>query len=253
MNAMATTAAVITTDRRAGFVTRLAAVVVDAIIISAALRGTVALLVLAREAFRRFAPPVNLATLVIVCAPAVVALYNIVCWWLWGRTPGKWLLGLRVVALGGGNALDGGSCYHDYLDPPLTTSPSYPIENGPYANLEPFVPNDDCGDMESGTEVAKTLAAPGVPLRIECTDTNEDGSVDVSVCVSWRGGTSGGQATCSDLSDALPTSSQRCGCTRLELMPEPDAVVSLACGAALLVALAARRAKRQVQGVFRLP
>lgn len=152
------------------------------------------------------------------------------------------------VGLDGGNALDGGSCYHDYLDPPLTTSPSYPIENGPYANLEPFVPNDECGDMQGGTEVAKMLAAPGVPLRIGCADTNEDGSVDVSVCVSWRNGTAGQQAICRDLSEALPTSNEHCSCTRLELMPEPDAVLSLACGAALLAALAAHRVNHRGRG-----
>ena len=149
------------------------------------------------------------------------------------------------VGLEGGSARDGPSCYHDYLDPPLTTTPSYPIENGPYANLEPFVPNDACGDMHGGTVVTKTLAAPGVPLRIGCTDTNQDGSVDVSVCVSWRNGTTGQQAICRDLSEALATSNERCSCARLELMPEPDAVLSLGCGAALLAALATRRARHR--------
>jgi hypothetical protein len=154
------------------------------------------------------------------------------------------------VALDGGDALDGGSCYHDYLDPPLTTTPAYPIENGPYANLEPFVPDDACGDMQSGTEVTKTLAAPAAPLRIDCADTNEDGNVDVSVCVAWRAGTTGQQSTCTDLSDALPTSSERCSCTRLELsyLPEPGPALSLASGAALLAVLAAHRSKHRRRG-----
>jgi hypothetical protein len=72
--------------------------------------------------------------------------------------------------------------------------------------------------------------------------------VDVSVCASWRAGTGGAQSTCSSLSDALPASGQRCSCTRLELMPEPGAVLSLACGAALLAALAAHRVNHRGRG-----
>ena len=96
------TAAVVATGQRAGFVTRLAAMIADTIILSAALRGTVSLLLLAERALRRFAPPFSLGKLVLVCGPVIACLYSIVCWWLRGQTPGKWLLGLRVVALGGG-------------------------------------------------------------------------------------------------------------------------------------------------------
>ena len=96
------TAAVGAAGQRAGFVTRLAALIADAIILWGALRGTVSLLLLADRALRRFAPPFSLGKLLLVCAPVVVSLYQIVCWWLRGQTPGKWLLGLRVVALGGG-------------------------------------------------------------------------------------------------------------------------------------------------------
>jgi len=35
-------------------------------------------------------------------APAVAILYNVLFWWRLGQTPGKWLFGIRVVALGGG-------------------------------------------------------------------------------------------------------------------------------------------------------
>ena len=103
------TAAVVATGQRAGFVTRLAAMVADMIILSAALRGTVSLLLLAEHALRRFAPPFSLGKLVFVCGPVIACLYNIVCWSLWGQTPGKWLLGLRVVALGGGRVRIGQS------------------------------------------------------------------------------------------------------------------------------------------------
>ena len=91
-----------TRGERAGFVTRLAALTADTIILWAALRGTVSLLLLAEHALRRFAPPFSLGELLFVSAPVIVILYNVVFWWLRGQTPGKWLLGLRVVALGGG-------------------------------------------------------------------------------------------------------------------------------------------------------
>jgi len=87
---------------RAGFVTRLAALAADTIILWVALRGTVAFLLVAEHALRRFAPPFSLGKLLFVSAPVIVSLYNVVFWWLKGQTPGKWLLGLRVVALGGG-------------------------------------------------------------------------------------------------------------------------------------------------------
>lgn len=145
-----------------------------------------------------------------------------------------------ILALNGGSALSGGSCYHDYLPPPLTTTPSYPLVNGPYPNLEPFDPNDQCGDMESSTQVTKTLRTTLLPLQITCSDTNQDGTVDVSVCTAWRTGTSGQQATCQDLFDARPEAGQRCDCAQAEVLPEPGAALALVWGAALALILRAR-------------
>jgi uncharacterized RDD family membrane protein YckC len=87
---------------RAGFVTRLAAGIADAVILFVLLRGAVWLLHASAHMLRRFAPPVDLATLVVVSAPFLVALYNVAFWRLNGQTPGKWLLGIRVTASGGG-------------------------------------------------------------------------------------------------------------------------------------------------------
>jgi hypothetical protein len=148
------------------------------------------------------------------------------------------------VALNGNSALSGTSCYHDYLDPPLTTTPAHPeIHNGPWANLEPFDQNDSCGDMQSGSDVTKTVRTPLLPIQVACVDTDLDGNVDISVCSSWRAGTQAPQSTCSGLSDAVAGSSERCSCTRLNVLPEPGAALSFAWGAALLVPLAVRRAR----------
>jgi|SRR3954454_7912243 uncharacterized RDD family membrane protein YckC len=96
------TASVGAAGQRAGFVTRLGALIADTIILWVALQGTESFLGLAEHALRRFAPPFSLGRLLLVCAPVVITLYNIVFWRMRGQTPGKWLLGLRVVALGGG-------------------------------------------------------------------------------------------------------------------------------------------------------
>jgi len=158
-----------------------------------------------------------------------------------------------IVALDGNSALSGTQCYHDYLAPPLSTSPVYgdsyadgvpDIRNGPWANLEPFDPNDSCGDLQANTETIQSLKTASIPLTIECDDTNDDpdGWVDVSVCASWRVGTTGGQATCNALSEAVPSTSQRCSCARVDIVPEPDLMLAFACGVALLAALHRRSA-----------
>jgi hypothetical protein len=156
------------------------------------------------------------------------------------------------LALDGNSALSGTQCYHDYLDPPLSTAPTYgddyadaipDIRNGPWYNAEPFDTNDFCGDIAADTEVIKSLKTPSVPLTIDCDDTNQDGTVDVSACTTWRVGTTGGQATCNALSEAVPSTSARCSCNRVEVLPEPGAALALACGAVLLAALRAGRTR----------
>jgi len=151
------------------------------------------------------------------------------------------------LSLDGGSALSGSFCYHDYLAPPLSTSPtygdSYPndvpdIRNGPWADLEPFAqPEDTCGDLTGGTEVIKSLKSVSTPLQIPCTDTDQDGTVDVSVCASWENGSQ--QQSCRAVSDAIGENNTRCGCARVEVLPEPGAALALACGAAV-IALAGR-------------
>jgi uncharacterized RDD family membrane protein YckC len=87
--------------RRAGFVSRAAALFIDAVIITVSLRTTVWLLdALARTA-RGMAPPVDLATVVVAASPLLIAAYNIAFWCALGQTPGKWLMGIKIVAAGG--------------------------------------------------------------------------------------------------------------------------------------------------------
>jgi len=122
------------------------------------------------------------------------------------------------LAINGNSAQDGTNCLHDYLEPPLSTAPVYgdsdgngrqDLRQGPWYDGEPFDMGDDCGDIGGGTDVIKTL----IPFRFSCVDTNGNGIVDISTCVSWSNGTA---STCPNISGAAPGSGMRCACTRLE-------------------------------------
>lgn len=82
------------------------------------------------------------------------------------------------VARDGGNALTG-SCYRDYLPPPLFPSPpsctGTPDPNsgiGPYYNAEcADDPLDTCGDLPGGIIYLKNLQ----PITIKCADSSSTG------------------------------------------------------------------------------
>jgi uncharacterized RDD family membrane protein YckC len=101
------TAAAVVEGRRAGFVSRAAALFIDAVIITVTLRTTAWLLdALARTA-RGMAPPADLAAAVVMASPLLIAAYNIAFWCTIGQTPGKWVMGLKVVAAAGGRVTVG--------------------------------------------------------------------------------------------------------------------------------------------------
>jgi uncharacterized RDD family membrane protein YckC len=87
---------------RAGGVSRLAAFVVDAAILALIVQTTAWLLGATARMLGRFAPPVDLRTMLLAVAPLIVALYQVAFWVARGQTPGKWLLGIRIVPIEGG-------------------------------------------------------------------------------------------------------------------------------------------------------
>ena len=90
-----TNGALAVATNRAGVVTRLAAFIIDVHILFLTLRG-------AAWTLDALAPPVNLQSVLIAGFPAFVAAYFVVFWRAIGRTPGKWLMGVKVVLEGGG-------------------------------------------------------------------------------------------------------------------------------------------------------
>lgn len=90
----------------AGAVSRTVAFVTDALLVSVATGGALAVALLVGAAVNTGADDLSGAAVALVAAllPAVLMLYNWLFWALAGRTPGMALLGLRVVAVGGGPA-----------------------------------------------------------------------------------------------------------------------------------------------------
>ena len=133
-------------------------------------------------------------------------------------SPDRFDIGL-YLALDGASALDGDSCFHDYLEPPLTTTPTLgdknmdgvpDVDNGPWLDND----GDQCGDIGTNTQIFKTLPS----RRFACVDSNLDGSVDVSVCTSWD---NNANTVCSDVSGAFPGTNSKCSCDTVELGISP--------------------------------
>ena len=93
--------------RRAGLVTRGGAFVVDALVLLVLLRGTYWLLNASARTLRHFAPPVDFGEILLAGFPFVVAAYHVAFWRAVGQTPGKWLMGVKIVPEEGGPLLLG--------------------------------------------------------------------------------------------------------------------------------------------------
>jgi uncharacterized RDD family membrane protein YckC len=98
---------VVTTARRAGFMSRLWAFAIDVVILAAALRGAAWFAVTTGKALRGFESRVDLIAIAGGLLPMLASIYLIAFWRILGQTPGKWLLGLKVVRVGGGPLLLG--------------------------------------------------------------------------------------------------------------------------------------------------
>jgi uncharacterized RDD family membrane protein YckC len=88
--------------QRAGAVSRFAAFFADAVVIAVSLRSAAWLLGGTARVLGRFAPPVHLKPLLFTVAPLLIAIYNVAFWKATGQTPGKWLMGIKVVPVEGG-------------------------------------------------------------------------------------------------------------------------------------------------------
>ena len=139
-------------------------------------------------------------------------------------SPDRYDIGL-FLAMDGGEALSGDSCYHDYLPPPITATPTYgdkngdgipDIDNGPWWNGEPKAA-DTCGDILASTQVFRLTQS----MRISCADINQNGRADISVCTSWDNNTG---TNCNSVQQAFPGTKSKCGCTVIDFDFSPTAL-----------------------------
>jgi hypothetical protein len=117
------------------------------------------------------------------------------------------------IALDGGNALTG-TCWRDWLLPPLTTTKTpagqpryYPFFDGE----ETEDPHDTCGDLEQGIYSYRDLGN----LTFVCNDSNNDGIADIGACASWDNLKSNGTTknpSCTTLEQTLPNTPSKCRC-----------------------------------------
>lgn len=121
--------------------------------------------------------------------------------------PNRYDLGI-FLSTDANTALGGDSCLHGYLSGPLTATPIYGDQN--LDSIPDLVDGvwwdgdgDDCGDIQSDTQVFITLA----PQRFSCTDFDQDGRVDLHGAISWD---PNGSMPCAGLSDAIPPTASRC-------------------------------------------
>jgi uncharacterized RDD family membrane protein YckC len=87
---------------RAGIVTRFCAFFADAALVAVGLRLTDWLLRAVPRTLGRFAPPVSLDLVLTALVPILVAIYFVGFWTVLGRTPGKILMGVKIVPVTGG-------------------------------------------------------------------------------------------------------------------------------------------------------
>ena len=115
------------------------------------------------------------------------------------------------IALDGGEARSGDSCYHDVLNP-IVIPGGDPLNEtsgiGPFRDLE--VNGDYCADMTS----AETVTYHTDSMILTCLDNDGDNLVDpISTCTSWD---NQADLNCVDISGAYPGTNSKCGCQYMD-------------------------------------
>jgi hypothetical protein len=146
-------------------------------------------------------------------------------------SPDRYDIGMFIALAGNTSALTGTYCFHDFLSPPVTTTPSYTdtpllpdfpdgdgipdIYNGPWWDGEGDP--DTCGDIEANTQVFRVTQ----PVMLSCRDLDSNGFADVSVCTSWDNNKT---PTCDSVQGAIPGTGSKCSCDIVNLRLTPSAV-----------------------------
>lgn len=112
------------------------------------------------------------------------------------------------VNVKGGNAVTdstANACYRHVLNPNVTspyTGVNLTSGEGPYKSAD----GDFCGDALSGDGYNHVNFAP---MSLPCVDTNGNGALDFSICLSWSAQQN---SRCNGYQDALPLPDSKCMC-----------------------------------------
>ena len=111
------------------------------------------------------------------------------------------------IADNGSSALTGPSC----------TVANFPISpNPPWLDLEGVVgtpaTQDTCGDISSAGDVFSSIQS----INVACVDTNGDGNLDISTCLSWdQNATNKSGTACTSPIQATAGTTSKCSCQTL--------------------------------------
>lgn len=124
------------------------------------------------------------------------------------------------LALDGGDAKNG-TCFQDYLPPPLSTTAAVGTRNSPYFNAEAVSdPADTCGDIEQNVTTFRNFGAavagdgtegPPAFVALPCQDSNNDNIADVSICTTWDN-QSASEPSCTAAIMTVPATTSKCNC-----------------------------------------
>lgn len=137
-------------------------------------------------------------------------------------SPERYDVGYFISTDGSGDAINGSSCYHSFLQP---VSPDNNATYDPIGGLGPFWQGeatdtlDICGDSEGNNQpiIFDTLET----FDVVCTDSDGNGLVDVHACASYDNNQ---QNTCTGPAGAIPGTPSKCGCTTFNFPWTPTAV-----------------------------
>ena len=140
--------------------------------------------------------------------------------------PDRFDVGLWVNESGGSAHTDpGGTCYRDYLNPPLSATTCNQL-TGDYYDGD----GDQCGDVYASNTDPCGTAVTGpcsdgsggtclfttkqFTVKIVCTDINGDGTADAGTCTSWD---NNDNTVCNGHLDTDPGTGSKCSCDFVEI------------------------------------
>lgn len=125
------------------------------------------------------------------------------------------------VATDGGDSLTGTCVVNGFQDPneyKVLQGPKSSTDVGYVSWEEDIKTNDSCGDVFLGPDTTGYINTPVlVNTTVVCSDANDDGNLDISLCFTWRTAETDEKCTLTDGETVVPGSAEACYCTRYDV------------------------------------